>query len=95
MPRGSVLRIEPINFRRDAAEFECVARNDNGQEKVATATLEVYRPGEGEERACPGVYRPGDGEELACPGVYRPCEGEERACPGVALPVYRPGESEN
>ena len=51
MPRGSVLRIEPINFRRDAAEFECVVSSDDGEDYVVTATLHVYRSREGREQA--------------------------------------------
>ena len=47
MPYGSVLRIEPVKLRRDEADFDCVARNDEGEEDVASATLEIYMEGQG------------------------------------------------
>ena len=51
MPRGSVLRIQPVELRRDAAEFECVVSGDDGEDYVVTATLDVYKSREGREQA--------------------------------------------
>lgn len=42
MPHGSVLRIEPVRFRKDHANFTCVADNDIGDSARATAKLHVY-----------------------------------------------------
>ena len=45
----AVLRIEPAKPRRDDSIFECVAENGVGEPATATAKLEVYPEGQGEE----------------------------------------------
>ena len=48
MPHGSVLRIDPVNYRRDGSDFSCVAENGIGQPVEAVAHLTVYQAGERE-----------------------------------------------
>ena len=41
LPKGSILRIEPVKYIRDDAEIECVAENSVGDNISAKARLEV------------------------------------------------------
>ncbi|XP_067118377.1 tyrosine-protein phosphatase Lar-like isoform X6 [Centruroides vittatus] len=43
MPNGSVLRIEPVRYNRDEANYECVAENGVGEPVRAMATLKVLQ----------------------------------------------------